>query len=305
MPTSLTLLTVHAHPDDETISTGGVMARYAAEGLRVVCVTCTGGELGEIVLPELDTPANHDRLAAIRAEELATALATLSPEGRIEQRFLGYRDSGMMGTEGNRDPRAFWQAAPSEAVGRLVRIVREVRPDVIVGYNAFGGYGHPDHIRAGEVASGAFEMAGDPDAYPEQLRGPGAVEPWAARKWYETVLQFARVEALQAELTAQGIETPWGPRDDETDEERAEREGWLARMAEATGPVTTRVDVLAYLERKVAALQAHVTQIGPTHPFVALGAEAWGRYQRTEDFTLCASRVGVRLPEDDLFAGLR
>ena len=300
-----TLLTVHAHPDDETISTGGIMARSAAEGLRVVCVTCTDGALGEIVVPERDTPAEHERLAETRARELERALAVLSPEGGIEQRGLGYRDSGMMGTEGNTDPRAFWQADWPEAVGRLVRIIREVRPDVVVSYNEFGGYGHPDHIRAALVARDAFEVAGDAAAYPDQLRGPDALEPWAPAKRYETVLQFARLEALQAELSAQGIETPWGPRDDESDEDRAEREAWLAKMAEATGPITTQVDVSEFLERKIEALKAHVTQIAASHPFVALGADAWRRYQPTEDFTLRVSRIGVRLPEDDLFAGVR
>jgi len=301
----LTLLTVHAHPDDETISTGGIMAREAAAGLRVICVTCTDGALGEIVLPERDTPAEHERLAETRAAELAQALETLAPGGGIEQRWLGYRDSGMMGTEGNEDRRAFWQADWAEAVGRLVRIVRDVRPEVVVGYNEFGGYGHPDHIRAALAARDAFEAAGDPAAYPEQLQGPTALEPWTPLKRYETVLQFSRLEELQAELASQGIQTPWGPNEDETAEERAEREAWLARMAEATGPITTRVDVRDFLERKMAALRAHATQISPTHPFVALGADAWARYQPTEDFTLRVSRIGVRLPEDDLFDGLR
>jgi LmbE family N-acetylglucosaminyl deacetylase len=305
MTKPLTLLTVHAHPDDETISTGGIMARSAAEGLRVICVTCTDGALGEIVVPERDTPAEHERLAETRAGELERALAILSPAGAIEQRGLGYRDSGMMGTAGNEDPRAFWQADWTEAVGRLVRIVREVRPEVVIGYNEFGGYGHPDHIRAALAARDAFEAAGDPAAYPEQLGGDDALEPWAPTKRYETVLQFSRLEELQAELAARGIETPWGPREDESAEDRAEREAWLARMAEATGPITTRVDVSGFLGRKLEALQAHVTQISPNHPFVALGVEAWARYQPTEDFTLRASRVGVRLPEEDVFAGLR
>ena len=178
----LTLLTVHAHPDDETITTGGVMARYADEGLRVVCVTCTGGELGEIVVPEMDTPENHERLGTIRAGEMARALAGLSPDGRIEHRWLGYRDSGMMGTEGNADPRSFWQADAAEASARLEAIVREVEADVIVGYNDFGGYGHPDHIRAALIAKSAFEATAGHS-------GPA--------KLYESVLQWSRMEAVQ------------------------------------------------------------------------------------------------------------
>ncbi|MGE5531549.1 MAG: PIG-L family deacetylase, partial [Bacteroidota bacterium] len=163
-----TLMTVHAHPDDETISTGGVMARYAAEGARVVCVTCTGGEHGEIVVPELDTPENHDRLGEIRAEELRRALAQL---GNVESRKLGYVDSGMMGTPQNEAPESFWQADFDAAVERLLTIVRDVRPQVMVGYNDFGGYGHPDHIRSALVCKAAFErsVAEDGDLAPVKL----------------------------------------------------------------------------------------------------------------------------------------
>ncbi len=286
----LTLLTVHAHPDDETITTGGVMARYADEGLRVVCVTCTGGELGEIVVPEMDTPENHERLGEIRAGEMARALAGLSPDGRIEHRWLGYRDSGMMGTEGNADARSFWQADPGEASARLEAIVREVGADVIVGYNDFGGYGHPDHIRAALIAKSAFEATAGHS-------GPA--------KLYESVLQWSRMEAVQAELAELGIESAWAPKADETPEDKAEREAFGARMAAAAGPVTTAVDVTGFEERKIAALRAHVTQISATNPFLALGADALRRYQPTEDFTLRVSRIGVRIPETDLFAGLR
>jgi LmbE family N-acetylglucosaminyl deacetylase len=150
-------MTVHAHPDDETITTGGVMAKYAAAGARVVCVTCTGGEHGEIVVPELDTAENHAKLGEIRAVELQRALAAL---GNVESRKLGYVDSGMMGTPENDAPESFWQADFDQAVERLLAIVREVRPQVMVGYNDFGGYGHPDHIRAALTCKAAFERAG-------------------------------------------------------------------------------------------------------------------------------------------------
>lgn len=284
-------MTVHAHPDDETITTGGVMARYAEEGLRVICVTCTGGELGEIVVAEMDTEANHARLGEIRAGEMAAALLALSPEGHIEHRWLGYRDSGMVGTEGNDDPRAFWQADPAEATERLAAIVREVEPDVIVGYNDFGGYGHPDHIRAALTAKAAFEAVTGAAQVPAKL--------------YESVLNWSRMEEIQKELAERGIDSAWAPKADETPEERAEREAWGAKMAAAAGPVTTSVDVSDYLEHKIGALRAHVTQIAATNPFLALGAEAWRRYGPTEDFTLRVSRIGVRIPETDLFAGLR
>ncbi len=298
----LTLMTVHAHPDDESITTGGVMARYAAEGVRVVCVTCTGGENGDIFVKELDTPENRARLPEIRVEELRRALARLGP---IEHRWLGYRDSGMMGTPENDDPRAFWQANASEAIGRLVRLVRELQPDVVVSYNDFGGYGHPDHIRTAEIAKGAFARAGDPAAYPEQLDEQDVPGPWAPAKLYEVVFDIERREQMNRLLQERGIRTGWAPNPDETEEQRREREKWLAQMLSHVGPITTSVDVSDWLEAKHAALEEHVTQLPPDNPFVALSAEDWRAVAPAEVFTLRESRIGVRIPEDDLFAGLR
>jgi len=303
MTERLTLMTVHAHPDDETIATGGIMARYAAEGARVVCVTSTQGENGEIVVPELDTPENHVRLGEIRKMELDRALAYLGP---IEHHYLGYRDSGMMGTPQNDDPRAFWQADLDEAIGRLVRLVREDRPHVLVGYNDFGGYGHPDHIRAAQVAKGAFVRAGDPSWYPGQLAGQGALEPWRPLKFYEAVFDVARREEMSRLLEERGIRSWWTPDPDATEEQRQQREDYMARMAAATGPRTTRIDVSDFLAAKHDALAEHVTQIASDNPFLALGPEEWRRFAPAEEFTLRESRVApVRIPEDDLFAGLR
>jgi N-acetyl-1-D-myo-inositol-2-amino-2-deoxy-alpha-D-glucopyranoside deacetylase len=302
MSRPLTLLTVHAHPDDETISTGGVMARYAAEGLRVVCLTSNLGEHGEIVVPELDTPENHARLAEIRRQELAEALSRL---GGIESRLLGYEDSGMMGTPDNDDPASFWQADLDEAIGRAVRIVREVRPDVVVGYNDFGGYGHPDHIRAAQVAKGAFERAGDPTAYPEQLSD--GLAAWAPAKLYETVLALAGRERLMQRAVERGIKAWWLPDEDATEEQRLELAAFGERMQAANGPVTTRVDVSAWLPAKRAAVEAHVTQITPDGFLLGLTLEDWQELMPSEEFSLCAARglAEVRLPEEDLFSGLR
>lgn len=303
MSRPLTLMTVHAHPDDETVTTGGSMARYAAEGVRVICVTATYGENGEIVVPDLDTPENHARLGEIRQQELGRALSHL---GQIHLHWLGYRDSGMMGTPENDDPRAFWRADLDEAIGRLVRLVRLEKPHVVVGYNDFGGYGHPDHIRAAQIAKGAFARAGDPEWYPEQLQGPGALAPWQPLKFYESVLDVERRDELNALLEERGAASPWGPRAGETAEEQREREEWLKRIAAAQGPVTTRVDVGDFLEAKHAALAEHVTQMAPENPLLSLGPEDWRRIAPAEAFTLRESRVApVRIPEDDLFAGLR
>ena len=211
----------------------------------------------------------------------------------------------MMGTSRATTTRApSGRPTPSEAVGRLVRIVREVRPYVMVSYNDFGGYGHPDHIRAALVARDAFEVAGDAAAYPEQLAGPDGLEPWAPAKRYETVLQFARLEALQAELAAQGIETPVGARATMRPTRSAPnvRSGWR-EMAEAHGTHHHA------RRRAVRSSSARSRRSGPRDrrsrpatPSWRSAPDAWRRYQPTEDFTLRVSRVGVRLPEDDLFA---
>ena len=157
------LLLVHAHPDDESIYTGATMARYAAEGVQVTLVTCTLGELGEVIPPSLANLADGDgvRLGEYRTGELAAACAAL---GVTDHRFLGgpgrWRDSGMMGTEGNDDPRCFWRADVDQAARALLDVIAEVRPQVLLTYDANGAYGHPDHIQAHRVAWRACELAG-------------------------------------------------------------------------------------------------------------------------------------------------
>ena len=158
------LLLVHAHPDDESIGTGATMAKYAAEGAQVTLVTCTLGELGEIIPPSLAHLAAEadDRLGDYRIGELAAACTAL---GVTDHRFLGgpgrWRDSGMMGTDANDDPRCFWQANVDQAARALLDVIREVRPQVLVTYDANGFYGHPDHIQAHRVACRAFQQATD------------------------------------------------------------------------------------------------------------------------------------------------
>jgi N-acetyl-1-D-myo-inositol-2-amino-2-deoxy-alpha-D-glucopyranoside deacetylase len=157
------LLLVHAHPDDESIGTGATMAKYAAEGAQVTLVTCTLGELGEIIPPDLAHLGAdaEDRLGEYRIGELAAACAAL---GVTDHRYLGgpgrWRDSGMTGTAGNDDPRCFWRAGLDEAADALLGVIREVRPQVLVTYDANGFYGHPDHIQAHRVAWHAFQQAG-------------------------------------------------------------------------------------------------------------------------------------------------
>ncbi len=307
-------MTIHAHPDDETIGTGGVMAKAVAAGHRVVLVTCTRGELGEIVVPELDTPDNHRRLAEIRAGELEVAMAAL---GVDTWENLGYRDSGMMGTPGNRDPRCLWQADLDEAIRRLVWLIRVHQPNVMTHYNDFGGYGHPDHIRAHQVAIGAYYRAGDPEWYPEQVApehggsGPaaadGGLEPWAPAKLYEQATSRSRREAMAARAEAAGMTSWWSRPSDASPEELARWDAFMRRSTVDDAQITTRVDVRAHADQRWAALLAHRTQISLTDsPLTALGKDALAELWGEETFILRASRVplGEIRPETDLFAGL-
>ncbi len=307
----LTLMTVHAHPDDETIGTGGVMAKAVAEGHRVVLVTCTRGELGEIVVPEMDTPDNHRRLGEIRAGELEAAMAEL---GVAEWDNLGYRDSGMIGTAGNHDPRSFWQANLDEAIGRLVWLVRLYRPDVMTTYNEFGGYGHPDHIRTHLVAVGAFARAGEATWYPEQLApefggtGPaatdGGVAPWAPKKLYEQAWSLELRHKMTELLEARGMRSFWSPPEGATPEQLAEHAEWVKKMSVPEDAITTRVEVSAFIVARFRAMERHVTQIAADNPLRALGVEGWRELGGQETFVLRECRVSTQLPETDLFAGL-
>ena len=206
----------------------------------MICVTCTGGELGEIVVPEMDTPENTSGSRRRGPARWRGRLPSSPRKARIEHRWLGYRDSGMMGTAGNDDPRAFWQADWTEAWPAWSASCARCAADVVSATTTSAATATPITSAPRWRPATAFEAAGDPAAYPEQLGGDDALEPWAPTKLYESVLQFSRLEELQAELAARGIESPWGPREDESAEEQAEREAWLARMAEATGPITTR-----------------------------------------------------------------
>ncbi len=296
---TLTLMTVHAHPDDETIGTGGTMAKAVVEGRRVVLVTGTRGELGEIVVAEMDTPANHRRLGEIRAGELEAAMGEL---GVTEWENLGYRDSGMMGDAGNRDPRNYWQANLDEAIGRLVWLVRRFQPDVMTTYNDFGGYGHPDHIRTHLVAVGAFARAGDATAYPEQLSDD--LGPWAPSKLYEQAISRAQRDTMNERMAALGRRSFWLPPEDATPEQIAEHAAFMERATVPDEKITTRINVEPYLDQKWAAIQRHVTQISQDLPFMLLSQSGWRDAWSTESFILRESRVPTTLPETDLFAGL-
>jgi mycothiol S-conjugate amidase len=239
----VTILVVRPHPDDESSATGGMLACYAARGVRTGVVTCTGGEEGEIHDPDLDPVADFPRLGEIRARELRNACAVL---GVSELRLLGYRDSGMKDTPANGHPDAFCNADAVEAAGRLVRAIRELRPLVMVTEAPGGGYPHPDHVRCHQVSVDAFHAAGDPSAYPEA--GPA----WQVPKLYAVAqIDDGRWEALLPEFKAAGLDVSWLERR----RDRARERG--------AGPETATValDVSPYSEVQRRALLAHRTQI--------------------------------------------
>jgi N-acetyl-1-D-myo-inositol-2-amino-2-deoxy-alpha-D-glucopyranoside deacetylase len=292
-------MTVHAHPDDETIGTGGTMAKAVQAGHRVVLVTCTRGELGEIVVPEMDTSDNHRRLGEIRAGELEAAMGLL---GVTEWENLGYRDSGMMDEAGNRDPRSFWQADLDEAARRLTWLIRTYRPDVVTTYNEFGGYGHPDHIRTHDVAVRAFPRAADASWYPEQIEA--GLEPWAPSKLYEQAIPASVRNAMNERLVELGAESFWLPPKDATPEQQAEFEAMMAKMLVPDDSITTWVDIGDTVDLKWEAIRRHVTQISDDSPFMKFGLDGWREFWARESYILRESRVESTFPESDLFAGI-
>ena len=249
----VTLLAVRPHPDDESSSTGGMLAYYSARKVRTGVVICTGGEEGEIRDPDLDPVADKPRLRELRTKEVKDACGIL---GVAELRMLGFRDSGMAATEANQHPDAFVNAKRSEAACRLVQVIRELRPRVIVTEPPGGAYPHPDHIMCYAVTMDAFEAAGDPGAFPEA--GP----PWQPDKLYGVAQVDDGVwEELMPRFVAAGFDMGWMKR----------REGHSREPGPETA--TVALDVGPYSEEQRQALLSHRTQISPDSFFVSLPAE--------------------------------
>jgi N-acetyl-1-D-myo-inositol-2-amino-2-deoxy-alpha-D-glucopyranoside deacetylase len=275
------LLLVHAHPDDESIETGAIMARYAAQGARVTLVTCTLGELGEVIPAGLAHLARDERggLGEYRIGELGAACRAL---GVTDYRFLGgagrWRDSGMMGLAANDWPGSFRQADVGEAAAELLKIIREVRPQVIVTYDERGYYGHPDHIQAHRVARRAFEESG------------GLVS-----RLYATAMPRSRLAAAMA--------WPDGPPRHTGFTKAPSLEDLPFGVPDAL--VTTEVAAAAWLNAKLAAMAAHATQITVAAPYFALSDNVGQRVLDSEYFTLMAGPgAGQPARESDLFAGI-
>ena len=249
------VLLVHAHPDDETINNGATMAMYAALGASVTLVTCTRGEEGEVLIPELSHLAASatDSLGQHRITELALAMKDL---GVTDHRFLGdgaklYRDSGMMGTEPNNRPDVFWQADLDSAARILVDVIEEVKPHILITYDEIGGYGHPDHIQAHRVAMRASELS-----------------QWQIQKIYWNTMPKS--------VIAQGMEKMKEIGSDFFGAENIDD----IPFAKDDEFVTTLIEGTAYVDQKMAAMKAHETQIALDGPFFALsnnlGMQIWG-----------------------------
>ncbi len=281
------LLAVHAHPDDECITTGGILARYSAAGVRTVVVTCTGGECGEISDPAIATPAT---LPAVRRRELAEALRILGVSRGVG---LGYRDSGMAGTPDNDRPNSFIGADLDEATGRLLAVIRDERPEVLVTYDERGGYGHPDHVKAHQIALAAFVAAGDVERF------PAAGAPWPVPKLYYVAFPRVWVDRFVGALRAAGIDAPY------TAPAGTDGGGQVSAFGHPDEWATTAVDVAAFADQRRAALAAHRSQLGPDHFLLraprAVLRDIWSR----EYFHRAAGPAeAVSAPETDLFAGL-
>jgi mycothiol S-conjugate amidase len=285
----LGLLSVHAHPDDEASKGAGMVARYAGEGIHAVLVCCTGGEEGDILNPAADTPETRADLPAVREAELRASVDAI---GYAELHLLGYRDSGMVGAEANVRPENFANAPLDEAVGRLVRVIRRARPQVIVTYGDESSFSkHPDHMRVHEISVPAFDAAGDAAQFPD------AGEPWQPSKLYYSGFSFRRIRALHEAYEELGEESPY-----------AERIAQYPTNLDTPAP-TTFIDVSDFLAPRRAALLAHRTQIDPESHWMRVPDELLRDKYPWEEFVLARSLVATGVPEgeteDDLFAGLR
>jgi mycothiol S-conjugate amidase len=288
MAEQLRLMTVHAHPDDESSKGAATLAKYVAEGQDVTVVSCTGGERGSILNPAMDKPGVLERMAEIRVAEMAEAARILG----VRHRWLGFVDSGL--PEGDPKPPlpegCFAVVPVEEPTAALVKLVREFRPHVLITYDENGGYPHPDHIRCHEISVAAFDAAGDPDRFAE------AGAPWQPLKlYYGHGFSRARMLAFHNALLAKGEESPY--------EEWLKN--WDDKRPDVMERVTTRVECAEYFPIRDRALLAHATQIDPNSRWFRVDSDIQREVWPTEEYELARSLVDTTLPEDDLFAGVR
>jgi LmbE family N-acetylglucosaminyl deacetylase len=286
------VLFVHAHPDDESMGTGGTLARLVASGVSVDLVTCTDGAEGEVHDPELDPEEARPRLAAIRAEELACSLNALG-DGAIRHHMLGYRDSGMMGTDANEHPESFWQSDLRAATDRLIEIVRAVAPAAIVTYDENGNYGHPDHINAHRIAIGAYEAVDSVDRFYEvafnrerwfelmtKMRERGIKLPWDLDEMLDQAAPSAEPRAAD-ELNPSNVEALRQVEDAIEEGERPPDD-----FGTPDALVTTRVDVSGHVDRKRRSMECHRTQRQDFGWLLELPADLASEAMSTEFYVL-------------------
>ena len=275
-----TLLAVHAHPDDESISTGGILAKYSAKGFRTVLAYGTRGEAGDILNPQFVSSKPGLNIKEIRAIELESAVKVLAV-GSVY--FLGYRDSGMAGSPENHHPQAFARADIGEATTRLVEIVRRVRPQVIVTYNEKGTYLHPDHIMANRVTLRAFQASADP-----QFEIDEALDPWQPTKLYYTAIPLERIRRMYRIAKEQGEDPGFDPEVIGTIEKK----------------ISASVDVRKYLSQKLEALNCHQSQMNPNSVIRRMSEEFREEVMGYEHFQCVHGCRNTDTRETDLFEGL-
>ncbi len=241
------IMAIHAHPDDESSKGAATIARYHNEGIHTILVCCTGGEEGDVLNPKARRPGIKEDMAAVRREELTNAAKIIGYDDLI---FLGYRDSGMPGSEANNHPEAFSHVAIEEVIEKMVTAIREYRPHVIISYaDESDRYPHPDHIRVHEASVMAFDDAGNPGKYPD------AGEPWQPSRLYYVFFSGQRIIELHQKFLEAGKESPFG-------------EEWIKRASSwVENDHIIRVDVTGYTHIRREALLAHTTQIDPESPF--------------------------------------
>ena len=295
----LCVMTVHAHPDDEASKGAPTMAKYGSEGARTVLVCCTGGEEGDVANPTMRNPGEpfHEvvgdeekaLLATLRPLELARS-AEIIGFHRVE--MLGYRDSGMLDSPANANPACFHMADMDEAVGRLVKVIREERPHVLVTYNDdHSGYPHPDHVKVHEISVRAFDRAADDEWYPE------FGEPWQPLKLYYSAWSRMRITAIHEALLRLRGESPFD-------------EGWFSRP-DVDHRITTRIPIAEFIWARSGSLRAHRTQIDENEPFwFGLSDDELAQTYPYDDWILAKSLVPTPPLadgefEDDMFRGIR
>jgi LmbE family N-acetylglucosaminyl deacetylase len=283
MATKYRLLGAYAHPDDEQ-GVSGLMHKYASEGVDVTLVCATRGEAGEIAPGVEATPEN---LGQVRENELQCAAEKI---GVNNVYFLNYRDSGMMGTTENTDPRCFWQANLMDVTEQLVRIIRRHKPHVITTFDPNGGYGHPDHIKIHQAATMAYFCAGDPRIFPDQIKND--LEPWSPLKLYWGAFPRSRFAmfAEMAEKMGMDIGVPM---------QEFLKRGMPDEM------VTTRINVAPFVDLKLNALFCHASQMNPDSIFSKIPMDIRRKGMEIETLIRVESRVApIQGVEEDVFAGI-